>query len=270
MENTLLPAKKNDVFYLVSVIWCCITELVDISSCSRKHRVSGARHGGGLAHPCSHLILLWCNKGSSQRENVIGKAGISLQFRLQVQNTKAASSNYFILAVWFTVALFRVWLKKQLSWTPLGRLKMKIPGLYPRHTESVSLWLLRACIGTSLSASAPWNLKTTAFLFPKCFYTWFPLHCLQTPRGKQDRLPIFPYYKWGCTETEFHLLILFVFFVDGTGVWTQGFTIVKQVVLLFVPCLQSILLWLFWRWGCVNYLPRAGLELRSSGSQPSK
>jgi cellulose synthase/poly-beta-1,6-N-acetylglucosamine synthase-like glycosyltransferase len=32
------------------------------------------------------------------------------------------------------------------------------------------------------------------------------------------------------------------------------------------PCLQSILLWLFWRWGLQNYLPGLALNL----GQPSK
>jgi hypothetical protein len=33
---------------------------------------------------------------------------------------------------------------------------------------------------------------------------------------------------------------------------------------------QSILLWLFWRWGLKNYLPEAGLEPQSSQSSASQ
>jgi hypothetical protein len=45
---------------------------------------------------------------------------------------------------------------------------------------------------------------------------------------------------------------LFFFFCE-TGVWTQGFTLTKQVLYCSVleAHLQYILLWLFWRWGTV-------------------
>jgi hypothetical protein len=39
---------------------------------------------------------------------------------------------------------------------------------------------------------------------------------------------------------------------------------------LLVPHLQSILLWLFWRWGCPELFARAGIKLWSSQSQDSQ
>jgi hypothetical protein len=41
-------------------------------------------------------------------------------------------------------------------------------------------------------------------------------------------------------------------------------------ILPLEPHLQSILLWLFWRWGSLKLLVQAGLEHRSSQSQPLK
>jgi hypothetical protein len=38
------------------------------------------------------------------------------------------------------------------------------------------------------------------------------------------------------------------------GVWTQSFTLAKQVALSLEPHLQSTFLWLFWWWGLMNYL----------------
>jgi hypothetical protein len=53
-------------------------------------------------------------------------------------------------------------------------------------------------------------------------------------------------------------LVWFTFFVvgfcfGGTGVWTQGFALSKQGLLLLEPHFQPIL---FWRWSPMNYLPR--------------
>jgi hypothetical protein len=45
------------------------------------------------------------------------------------------------------------------------------------------------------------------------------------------------------------------FFFGGTGIWTQGFTLAMQA-----SHLQSILLWLLWRWGLLNYLSRLALN----------
>jgi hypothetical protein len=55
--------------------------------------------------------------------------------------------------------------------------------------------------------------------------------------------------KW--KHTECILLCVWVFF-GGTGVWTQGFMFRCSKL---EPHIQSILLWLFWRWGFRNYLP---------------
>jgi hypothetical protein len=38
------------------------------------------------------------------------------------------------------------------------------------------------------------------------------------------------------------------FFFGGTGVWTQGFTLMRQA-LYCLRCSSKLLLWLFWRWG---------------------
>jgi hypothetical protein len=51
------------------------------------------------------------------------------------------------------------------------------------------------------------------------------------------------------------------FFFGKTGIWTQGFALAKRML---YPHLQSILLWLFWRWGLSNYLPGLSLNLHSS------
>jgi hypothetical protein len=41
---------------------------------------------------------------------------------------------------------------------------------------------------------------------------------------------------------------VFIFLFDGTGIWTQGFSLAKQTLWLEAH-FWSILLWLFWRWG---------------------
>jgi hypothetical protein len=46
------------------------------------------------------------------------------------------------------------------------------------------------------------------------------------------------------------------FFFGGTKVCTEGFA----GALLLESCLQSILLWLFWKWGLLNYLPGLALN----------
>jgi hypothetical protein len=53
-------------------------------------------------------------------------------------------------------------------------------------------------------------------------------------------------------------LSFFFFFFCGAEDWTQGFMLAKQAQL--EPCFQSILLWLFWRWGLMNYLPVLALN----------
>jgi hypothetical protein len=53
-----------------------------------------------------------------------------------------------------------------------------------------------------------------------------------------------------------------VLFWWGWGL-NSGLCGCKAGALLLEPHLQSILLWLFWRWGLLNYLPRLALN-RSS------
>jgi hypothetical protein len=86
------------------------------------------------------------------------------------------------------------------------------------------------------------------------------LSILQREEGEGERKDCFSYtqinittdknwmdiHRWG----SYHCGIFFFFFslktcFGRTGVWTQGFTI----ALLLELHLQSILHWLFWRWG---------------------
>jgi hypothetical protein len=68
------------------------------------------------------------------------------------------------------------------------------------------------------------------------------------------------------------ILCIYFFFLWAWGLnlehWTQGFC--KASALPLEKHLQPILLWLFWRWSHVNYLPKSGLEAQSSWSQPPK
>jgi hypothetical protein len=50
----------------------------------------------------------------------------------------------------------------------------------------------------------------------------------------------------------------------------SGLCTCKAGTLLIGPNLQSIMLWLFWRWGVFWTTCLAGLELGSSWSQPPK
>jgi hypothetical protein len=45
------------------------------------------------------------------------------------------------------------------------------------------------------------------------------------------------------------------------GFELKGFELAKQVFYPLEPHLQSILFWLFWRWGLLSYLPRLVLNL---------
>jgi hypothetical protein len=65
------------------------------------------------------------------------------------------------------------------------------------------------------------------------------------------------------------LFYLFIYFFCETGFWAWLHAC-KAGFLPLEPHLQSILLWLFWRWGLVKYLPRIGFEPRSSQSQSPK
>jgi hypothetical protein len=67
---------------------------------------------------------------------------------------------------------------------------------------------------------------------------------------------------------DFCYCYLFIFLWDGS--LNQGLCICKAGALPLETQLQSIMLWLFRRWGLVNYLPRSGLELWSSQFQPPK
>jgi hypothetical protein len=46
-----------------------------------------------------------------------------------------------------------------------------------------------------------------------------------------------------------------LFVLVGHGVWTQDFTLTKQVLYCLSHTSKSILLCQFWRWGLENYLP---------------
>jgi hypothetical protein len=52
--------------------------------------------------------------------------------------------------------------------------------------------------------------------------------------------------------------LFFLFWWDQS--LNSGLFTCKAGALLLEPCLQPILLWLFWRWGLVNYLPSLGLN----------
>jgi hypothetical protein len=72
---------------------------------------------------------------------------------------------------------------------------------------------------------------------------------------------------------SFSYLFLFlnlhiVFFGSGARVWTQSFELAKRCSTTWVTP-PAHFLWLFWRWGLLNYL-LTGIELRSSQYQPPK
>jgi hypothetical protein len=57
--------------------------------------------------------------------------------------------------------------------------------------------------------------------------------------------------------------------VSGIGVWTQGFMLAKQAALPLELQLQSISLWLFWRWRLTNCLSCLSSNHSSDLSLPS-
>jgi hypothetical protein len=56
----------------------------------------------------------------------------------------------------------------------------------------------------------------------------------------------------------------------GTGVWTQGITLVKQALYHLSHACSLFLLWLFWRWGLTNYLPGLPSKLLILASQVAR
>jgi hypothetical protein len=46
-----------------------------------------------------------------------------------------------------------------------------------------------------------------------------------------------------------------VIFFDGTGVWTQGLTLLGRHSTTWITLISSVLCWVFSRWGLTNYLP---------------
>jgi hypothetical protein len=94
-------------------------------------------------------------------------------------------------------------------------------------------------------------------LFFKSSFTIFT--CLQA------RIPQ-SFWRW---EKQLILFISLLIFslslslsLNGTGVLNSGLHTCKAGALLLEPCLQSILFWLFWRWGLKNYLSGLASNLR--------
>jgi hypothetical protein len=68
--------------------------------------------------------------------------------------------------------------------------------------------------------------------------------------------------------TKFTILIFYLFFWWDWGL-TSGLHTCKVGTLLLEPHLQSILLWLFWRWGLEN-LDSSSLSLLSEPLAPAR
>jgi hypothetical protein len=67
---------------------------------------------------------------------------------------------------------------------------------------------------------------------------------------------------WGYLAqwNDYCISVFFLLFFCETEVWTQGLHAYKTGALLLQPHLQSVLLWLFWRWDMMIYLPRLALN----------
>jgi hypothetical protein len=85
-----------------------------------------------------------------------------------------------------------------------------------------------------------------------CFYTnmaYFIIHTLSVP-------PPLDYSNSPTFGSMFCICFYFILFWCNWSL-NLGLHTCKADALLLEPYFQSILLWLFWRWGLVNYLPMA-------------
>jgi hypothetical protein len=106
-----------------------------------------------------------------------------------------------------------------------------------------------------------------------CLFTLPNPHILKKPRKIQSfqSFPKLPYSLFGTviwdkkTKTPENMQRCFR---QGLSRWHQ--TLMQVGTLLLEPHLQSILLWLFWRWGSHELFAWAGLESWSSRSWPPK
>jgi hypothetical protein len=88
--------------------------------------------------------------------------------------------------------------------------------------------------------------------------------------SKCDSLDIYFLGSWDYRNEPLHLAwgVVF-FFLVGLG-FELGLCTCKEDTFLLEPHLQSVLVWLFWRWGSLELFAWAGLEPPSSQSQPLK
>jgi hypothetical protein len=63
------------------------------------------------------------------------------------------------------------------------------------------------------------------------------------------------YYHFPSALPEASIFYLFFFFFGWDWGLNSGACACKASALMLDPQLQSILLWLFWRWGLANHLP---------------
>jgi hypothetical protein len=64
-------------------------------------------------------------------------------------------------------------------------------------------------------------------------------------------------------QVSLYLINTIFFFSGVTGLWAQGFVLTKQAFYHSSHTFSPFLLWLFWRWSLLNYLPGVDLNYDS-------